>query len=642
MTGFLLLAFIFLCAGVIAVPIASKLGLGSVLGYLIAGIAISPLLAALHIDVVEIQHFAEFGVVMMLFLVGLELEPRMLWEMRSKLLGLGGLQVAGTALLVMAAAMALGQPWTVALAIGLVLSLSSTAIVLQTLNEKGLTKGDGGQASFSVLLFQDIAAIPMLALMPLLALPELIDAASHGAVHVGGEDHAETMSLVAGLNGWQTGLANLAAIAAVILGGVYLTRPLFRFIAVAELRELFTATALFFVIGIALLMSLVGLSPALGTFLAGVVLANSEYRHELESDIDPFRGLLLGLFFITVGASINFTLLFENFPLVLGLTVGLIVVKALVLLVLARIFKLRGADKWLFGLGLAQAGEFGFVLLSFTVANSVIPSGIADILLLVVASSMLLTPALFIIYDKLIVPRYSIGEDRDPDQITDEGEIIIAGHGRWGGIVNRMLLAAGFKTVVLDYSSAQLEMLRTFGVKVFFGDATRPDLLHAAGIAKAKMFVVAIDEKEKITEVVRYVSKNFPHVHIIARAIDRNHVYDLYAAGCRDIIRETFDSGVRAGRSAYEALGIHAFQAEHMARDFVRDDQNAMLIMARLYDPEIPTHENTAYVEKTRELMAMRESKLRGERSALSDQSLRGWLPPGKRDTDAADEPENR
>ncbi len=396
MTDFLLLAFIFLISGVIAVPIASRLGLGSVLGYLIAGIIISPVLAWLHVDVISIQHFAEFGVVMMLFLVGLELEPRLLWSMRARLLGLGGGQVALTTAVVMGVAMALGQVWSVALAIGLVMALSSTAIVLQTLSEKGLMKSDGGQSSFSVLLFQDIAVIPMLALIPLLALPELAEALSH-ATHGADDGHGgASMSLVDGLPGWGAALVTLGAIAAVIVVGSYLTGPIFRFIAAAQLRELFVATALMIVIGIALLMSLVGLSPALGTFLAGVVLANSEYRHELESDIDPFKGLLLGLFFMTVGAGINFALLSDNLGLIIGLTFGLIALKVTVLYVLAVVFKIGGSDRWLFSLGLAQAGEFGFVLLSFTVANAVIPTELADRLLLIVAVSMLLTPALFI------------------------------------------------------------------------------------------------------------------------------------------------------------------------------------------------------------------------------------------------------
>ena len=312
---------------------------------------------------------------MMLFLVGLELEPKLLWEMRGKLLGLGGGQVVLTAGAAMGFAMLFGQPWTIALAIGMVLALSSTAIVLQTLNEKGLMKSDGGQSSFSVLLFQDIAVIPMLAFIPLLALPELMDAVgitgdianetvAHGAEVAGDHsnegDHGSSMSLVDGLNGWQTALVTLGAILAVVLGGSFLTRPIFRFVAHAKLRELFVATALMMIVGIALLMTLVGLSPALGTFLAGVVLANSEYRHEFESDIDPFKGLLLGLFFMTVGAGINFMLLSENLTNIIALTLGLIALKIIVLLILAYVFKLRGTDKWLFALGLAQAGEFGF------------------------------------------------------------------------------------------------------------------------------------------------------------------------------------------------------------------------------------------------------------------------------------------
>jgi CPA2 family monovalent cation:H+ antiporter-2 len=410
--GFLLLAFTFLVAGVIAVPIASRLGLGSVLGYLIAGIAISPLLQALHVDVVSIQHFAEFGVVMMLFLVGLELEPQLLWSMRTRLLGLGGLQVGVTALAVMGIAMLLGHSWSIALAVGLTLSLSSTAIVLQTLNEKGLMRSDGGQSSFSVLLFQDIAVIPMLAFIPLLALPELTEIAGATAAQAGEADHG-SMSIVESLNGWQRALVTAGAIAFVIVGGSYLTRPIFRFIAVARLRELFTATALLLVIGIALLMTVVGLSPALGTFLAGVVLANSEYRHELESDIDPFKGLLLGLFFITVGAAIRFDLLLASLGEVVAMTLGLIGLKAAVLYALSRVFNIGGSDRWLFTLGLAQAGEFGFVLLAFTVASSVIPTALADQLLLVVTLSMLLTPLLFIVYDKLIAPRFTATQSRE-------------------------------------------------------------------------------------------------------------------------------------------------------------------------------------------------------------------------------------
>jgi len=639
MSEFLMLAFLFLVAGVIAVPIASRLGLGSVLGYLLAGIAIGPLLQMLHVDVVSIQHFAEFGVVMMLFLVGLELEPKMLWAMRTRLLGLGGLQVGLTAAATMGIAMAFGQPWSVALAVGLVLSLSSTAIVLQTLNEKGLMKCDGGQSSFSVLLFQDIAVIPMLAFIPLLALPELTDVAvTQVANHAGNEVEHASLSLVERLNGWQTALVTVGAIALVVVGGTYLTRPIFRFIAMARLRELFTAFALLLVIGIALLMTTVGLSPALGTFLAGVVLANSEYRHELESDIDPFKGLLLGLFFITVGAAIRFDLLAANLTGVLAMTCGLIGLKALVLYILSRVFNISGSDRWLFTLGLAQAGEFGFVLLSFTVANSVIPTALADQLLLVVTLSMLLTPLLFITYDKLIAPRFSESQTQESDKIDESGKVIIAGHGRVGGIANRILLSAGFKTVVLDYQSEQLELLRAFGIKAYFGDAMRPDLLHSAGIEEAKVLVIAIDERESITELVRYVSDNYPKVYIVARATDRHHVYELWAAGARDIIRETFDSSLRIGRSALQALGVHPYDAERQVRGFVLNDQQHMRGVADIYDPDIPPHENRDYVSKSKEYLERTEQMMQGNSAAFGSRIDRGWVPPTLEDLEAEEE----
>ncbi len=613
MTDTLFLTFVFLCAGVLAVPLASRFKLGSVLGYLIAGIAISPVLALFQVDVVALQHFAEFGVVMMLFLVGLELEPKLLWQMRARLVGLGGLQVLLTAALVTMVGLFLELPWTVALAVGLILSLSSTAIVLQTLGEKGLLKSDGGQASFAVLLFQDIAVIPMLALMPLLAMPELfadLSVQSHGedAAHAGG------LSLVAGLNGWQTALATLSAIVVVVVAGSRLTAPLFRFIAAAQLRELFTATALLLIVGIALLMSLVGLSPALGTFLAGVVLANSEYRHELESDIEPFKGLLLGLFFMTVGASINFTLLLADLGTIVALTLALIVIKVGVLLIVGRLFGLQGAHRWLVALGLAQAGEFGFVLLSFTVGIAVLPAAVADQLLLIVALSMLLTPLLFIVYERLIAPHFETVSERPADAIEEKCKVIIAGHGRVGGIVNRMLRGAGFETTVIDFSASTLEMLRAYNVKVYYGDATRPDLLHAAGLAKADLLVIAIDDKAHITELTRYVIAHYPQVHVIARAVDRHHVYDLWAVGCRDIIRETFDSSLRVGRSALEALGMSRERAQQFSNEFERVDRLYMREMAGLYKPDVPNHENPEYVAKVKELNAEWARQLRKER----------------------------
>ena len=365
------------------------------------------------------------------------------------------------------------------------------------------------------------------------------------------------MSLVDGLPAWGAAIVTLGAIAAIVIVGSYMTGPVFRFIAAAKLRELFVATALMMVIGIALLMTLVGLSPALGTFLAGVVLANSEYRHELESDIDPFKGLLLGLFFMTVSAGINFGLLLDNFAVIVALSLGLMALKVAVLYILALFFKIEGTDRWLFSLGLAQAGEFGFVLLSFTVASAVIPSDLADRLLLIVALSMLLTPALFILFDRVIAPRFASTEDREMDEIEEKSDIIIAGHGRVGGIVSRMLRNIGLSPTVIDFSARQLEFLKAFDVQAYYGDATRPDLLHSAGIENAKLLVIAIDGREQITELVKYVRHHYPDVHIVARAIDRDHVYDLWHAGCRDIVRETYDSSLRMARSSIEALGYN-------------------------------------------------------------------------------------
>ncbi|MEM9426045.1 MAG: cation:proton antiporter [Pseudomonadota bacterium] len=630
MTDFLLLAFIFLFAGIMSVPLATRFGLGSVLGYLIAGILISPVLRLLGVDVVSIQHFAEFGVVMMLFLVGLELEPRHLWKMRNQLLGLGGGQVVLTTGAIMAVAMLFGQGWTVSLAIGLILALSSTAIILQTLNEKGLMKSRGGESSFSVLLTQDVAVIPILALIPLLAIPEMADlAAGHGAelateAHGGehgadthgddhGDGHGSGMSLVDGLNGWQTALVTLGAVAAVILGGSFLTRPAFRFIATAGLRELFVATALSMVVGIALLMSLVGLSPALGTFIAGVVLANSEYRHELESDIDPFRGLLLGVFFMTVGAGINFALLWQSLALTIGLTLGLIVIKIAILYVLGTVFGLRGTDRWLLSLSLAQAGEFGFVLLSFSLANNVLPSAVADQLLLVIALSMLLTPLLFILYERVIESSAIASETREEDQIDEPGEVIIAGYGRIGTVVDRMLLAAGYKTTVIDYDSTQIDSLRKFGARVYYGDATRPDLLTAAGIDRAKVLVICIDNPDQVTKLAEYAIKTYPNLHVLTTARNRHHVYELWRVGCRDIVRETYDSALRVGRSAFEATGIPHDKAELIVEAFNEMDRKAMLEVADAYDPAIPASENEAYVARVREIRGPWQDALSAE-----------------------------
>ena len=618
MTGFLILAFLILVAGVLAVPLATRLGLGSVLGYLLAGMAISPLLAALSVDVEALQVFAEFGVVMMLFIIGLEMEPKRLWEMRGKLAGLGGGQVVLTTLVLTGIALLADQPWQTALAIGMVLALSSTAIIVQTLTEKGLMRTQGGEASFSVLLVQDVAVIPILALVPLLALPELASlAAGHGegGAH-GGIDLTAHMSI------WLAAATRIAAVAAVIAIGIFAIRPLFRYIARANLRELFTAAALVVVIGIALLMSLVGLSPALGAFIAGVVLATSEYRHELESDINPFKGLLLGLFFITVGAGIDFGLAATIWDSVLFWAAVTIAAKMAVLLIVGWLYGLRKQALWLFCLSLPQAGEFAFVLIAFGVANAVFAPQFAAQLLLIVALTMLVTPLLFILYDKLIAHAYCAGQGgREADAIEEKNPIIIAGRGRVGGIVDRMLDASGHRATVIDYNSDHLEVLKKFGVSTYYGDATRPDLLASAGIERARILVVALDEREQIDKLVRYACANFPDLHVVARAKDRDHVYHLWAMGCRDIVRETYDSSLRMGRSVYEALGYDRQAAIAMVEAFETMDRTSMREVADTYRLDIPAYENEELLAKIRELKAEWDPKLR---EAMDEIAARG------------------
>lgn len=617
MEGFLIEALVYLTAALVAVPLAVRFGMGSVLGYLIAGIVIGPILGFLT-DPEDLQHFAEFGVVLMLFLIGLELSPRQLWDMRNKLLGLGGLQVVlTTGLITLICIYGFGYPWQTSLALGLIFSLSSTAIVLQTLTEKNLMQTNGGRSSFSVLLTQDIAVIPMLAFLPLLAIPGAMSFNTDGSIKRPGVDaehadgHEITLTFIENLPAWGVTLVTLGAVAAVILLGIFATRPLFRFVHLAKMRELYTAFALLIVFGIASLMILVGLSPALGAFLAGVVLANSEFRHQLESDIAPFKGLLLGLFFITVGAGINFGVLFRDPLQIVLMTLLLLVVKASVLYLLALIFRIKGRGKWLFTLGLAQAGEFGFVLLSFAEQQGVLGEALIERSLLIVALSMLITPLCFIVYERFLHRRPSGDSDTpEPDEIDERQAIIIAGIGRFGQVVNRLLMLAGFRAVVLDNNLEAVETMRRFGVKGFFGDPGRPELLHAAGLEDARVFVVALDDKKAATELVRYVRSERPDIHIVARAHDRVHVYELYRAGADDIVRELFDSSLRAGRYVLENMGLTDIEAGKIEHFFFRKDREGLRELASLWDPAIPVSRNERYVARARELNAELETAL--------------------------------
>ncbi|MBC7668565.1 monovalent cation:proton antiporter-2 (CPA2) family protein [Caulobacter sp. DWR2-3-1b2] len=567
--SFLLQALVYLGAAVISVPIAKRLGLGSVLGYLIAGVVIGPFALSLVGEQTDIMKFAEFGVVILLFLIGLEVQPSTLWDMRKAIFGFGGTQVVGTSLAIAGVSMLLGLPWQTALAVGMVLAMSSTAIVLQTLDEKGLRQGPVGRAAFGILLLQDLAVIPMFALLPTLAT---IAPSAHAATSGHGE------SLVEHLPRWAQGLAVLVAVGTVIGGGRFLVRPIFRFIAEARLREIFTAAALLIVVGVANIMQMVGLSPALGAFLAGVVLAESEFRRELESDIEPFRGLLLGLFFITVGAGIDLGLVARQPLTLIGLVFGLMVMKFLVVFGLARLFGAPARGAAAVATALAQGGEFAFVLLTFTVGAGVIGATLAALLTAAVAVSMALTPVAMILYERIaamlqasipkVVPDTGDFDDSEPD-------IIIAGFGRFGQITGRLLTANGFRSTVLDSDIGQIDLLRRFGRRVHYGDATRMDLLRAAGIERARMLIVALDDREKTVELVETARKAYPELVILARAWDRRHAYDLLANGADAVERETFESALALGTTALQKLGYRAHRAHRAGAIFRRHDRKS-------------------------------------------------------------------
>ncbi|QYM77538.1 monovalent cation:proton antiporter-2 (CPA2) family protein [Horticoccus luteus] len=572
MNSFLLHALIYLLAAVIAVPIAKRFGFGSVLGYLLAGVLIGP--HALNLvgeQTGDVMHFAEFGVVMMLFLVGLELQPSRLWGMRLQLLGLGGLQVLLTAAALAAAGLAFGVDARVALAGGFILAMSSTAIVLQSLQERGQLATPPGQAAFAVLLFQDLAVLPILAFLPLLA------------------PRAEQVAAVPGAQpAWQQTCLVLLAVAAVILGGRYIVNPLFRAIARTGLRELFTAAALLLVVATSLLMQSVGLSAALGTFLAGVVLANSEYRHELEADIEPFKGLLLGLFFITVGANIDLGLLRVQPLTIAGLVAALLLVKFVVLFALARAFRLSTPAAFTFGFALAQGGEFAFVLLAFAVDHHALAFATASPLVAAVALSMAVSPLLFLLNEKFVQPRFAVVSPRRADDTIDasaqENPVIIAGFGRFGHVIGRLLRANNIGATVLDLDAGQVEIVRRLGIKVFYGDATRLDLLHAAGAARARAIVIAIDDERKAVQLAETVQHHFPRLKIFARAVGRVHAFEYQKRGIMGFYRETLGTSLDLGVDLMQELGLAPAHARRAAALFKEHDERSVRELARYWD----------------------------------------------------------
>jgi len=611
--NFLTQAIIYLAAAVICVPVAKRLGMGSVLGYLLAGMLIGPfVLGFIGKEGQDITHFAEFGVVMMLFLIGLELEPSQFWKIRKSIVGMGSIQLVFTSLLIFALMMVLGLAWQVSLAVALAFAMSSTAIVLQTIKEKGLSGTASGQASFSVLLFQDIMVIPILAILPLIAVSGLTESR-----------HIDS-SLIGNLPGWMQGIAFFGAVALIFFGGRYLFVPLLRVVARTRLRELFTASSLLLVVSVALLMQSIGLSPALGTFLAGVVLANSEYRHELESDLDPFKGLLLGLFFIGVGASINFELIGSKPLLISGLVAGVMLIKFVILFSTGKIFKVASDQNLLFAFALSQVGEFAFVLLSFSNQLNIIDREWMDIMMAVTAITMTITPLLLLLNERVIDPKFGVKEKSDQEKkadsdIVEHHPVIIAGFGHFGSTIGRFLRANGVEAIILDHDSDRVSLLRKMGFKVYYGDATRLDLLEAAGAEKAKILIAAIDPPEINQELIATARKNFPGLHIMARARSRMDAYELIDMGLSDIYRESLHTSVKLAVDVLGKLGQRNYTATRQGQKFLRYDEDAMLEMAQ------HRHDMKQYVLKARETFKLQEELLAKDLALETGENDHSW-----------------
>jgi glutathione-regulated potassium-efflux system protein KefB len=564
--SFLQQALIFLAAAVVSVPIFKRLGLGSVLGYLAAGMVIGPWGVGLISDVESILHFAELGVVLFLFIIGLELQPSRLWELRKSVFGLGGVQVVATGALLAAVGMALGLKPATALIAGLGLSLSSTAFALQLLAEKNELTTEHGRASFGILLFQDLAVIPLLALLPFL-----------------GEPVAQSTE-----PGWVSALKVVGVLAGVVLGGRYVLRPVFRFVASLHSQELFTATALLLVVGTALLVSKVGLSMALGAFLAGVLLADSEYRHELEADIEPFKGLLLGLFFIAVGMSVNIGLLSSGPVRVVALVLGLVLAKALVLYALGRWAFKSNEPSLSMAVVISQGGEFAFVLFGLAVGFRVMEKELADLLVVVVSLSMAVTPVLFLVYDRFVRPRFHKKEQRDFDVAAEEDHpVIIAGFGRVGQVVGRMLHVKHIGFTALDASPEHIDFLKKFGnTKIYYGDASRLDLLRAARADKAKVFVLAIDDMEASVRTAQTVLQHFPHLTIFARARNRQHTYQLLNLGIKHVMRETYAGSLEMTGDILQELGL-TWSESKTALERFREHDEALILSSYVHHQDV-------------------------------------------------------
>ncbi|HYD33432.1 MAG TPA: monovalent cation:proton antiporter-2 (CPA2) family protein [Methylophilaceae bacterium] len=565
-TDILAQAFIYLTAAVLAVPIFKRMGLGSVLGYLIAGILIGPYALQLIPDPEQVLHFAEFGVVLLLFLIGLELEPGKVWELRRSLFGLGGLQVAATMALATGAAYWLGLSWQMAVVAGAGIAMSSTAIGLASLEEKKQLGTPGGQASFAVLLFQDLSVIPLFILLALIA-------------PAGADDSTDV---------WMIPKA-VATIAAIILVSRTLLRPVMRVVAKTGMREIFFAFSLLLVIGVAMAVQAVGLSMALGTFLAGVLLANSEYRYELRLDLEPVKGLLLGLFFIAVGMSVDLSLLVQQPQIILGAALVVVIVKMAILIGLGRLFNLARRDALLMAVALSQVGEFAFVIFGVALGQGLLPRATYDLLNAIVAVSMLVTPLLLLLYSRYV--RMNCGQ-RPRDSIEESNGVIIAGFGRFGQIVGRVMAANGITATLIDNDPDQVELMRQFGWKCYYGDASRLDLLEEAGIARARLLVIAINDPAAAITMGKLVRSRWPQVKVVVRARSRTDAFELRELDLQPI-RETFYSSLEAAKQSLVALGETPDAADKIIQHFeehdlkqldttlkVRDDRQAVLNIA--------------------------------------------------------------
>ncbi len=613
MDGFLFSAIIYILAAIICVPIAKRLGMGSVLGYLIAGILVGPYGFEFIKDETQgqdIMHSTEFGVVMMLFLIGLELEPKNLWKMRDLILRVGLSQVLVTSGLIFGLGVILGVDWRVSLAAGFSMALSSTAIVLQSLKEKNQLDSPSGKMSFGVLLMQDIAVIPILAILPLLAV---------ATSESGGVDHG---GFLGQQPGWVQTLMIFGAIGVVVLLGRFGFGPLLNWVSKTRLRELFTASALLIVVGIAFLMELVGLSPALGTFLAGVILANSPYKHALESDLDPFKGLLLGLFFMAVGATINFNLIFSDAGTVFSLTLGVMALKALVLAAIGRVKKLSLGENLGFSIGLAQVSEFSFVTYAFALQLGILATTTSDLLMAITALSMTITPILSLVLDKVLLPvleKRNEKPKREADAIEERNKVILVGFSHFGSTMGRFLRANGVEATVMDYNPDQVDLLRKMGFKVYFGDATRLDLLHAAGAENAKILISAINSTETNKKLVELCREHFPHLELMILAKNRYEAFELMEMGIENIYREHLDTSIRMGQEALQKLGFRAYTVQRLATQFRKYDEDSLKILAQYKNNQ------AEYISKVRKQIEIQETLLSGELSKKFSLNDHAW-----------------